>query len=129
MKKYFLSFALIALLAAGCNSAATSNSNSNSANTNTPVVNKSSSNSNVATADKQYTMAEVAAANSTQKCWTVINGSVYDVTKYIFKHKGGSQKILSLCGKDGTSAFSGQHNGQPKPEAELANFKIGTLKK
>ncbi|WP_368859721.1 cytochrome b5 domain-containing protein [Enterococcus faecalis] len=51
------------------------------------------------------------------------------MTNWIYKHPGGPGKILGLCGKDGTSAFEGQHGGQARPEAELASFKIGTLSK
>lgn len=75
-----------------------------------------------------YTMADVAAHNTQQSCWTAINGSVYNVTSWISQHPGGRQAIISLCGKDGSSAFDGQHGGQARPEAELASFKIGVLK-
>lgn len=73
-------------------------------------------------------MAEVTEANSASKCWTVVNGKVYDLTSFINKHPGGAQRILQLCGKDGTSAFENQHGGQPRPEQELAGLEIGPLK-
>ena len=73
------------------------------------------------------TMAEVARHDSKVSCWTVIKGSVYDVTSYISKHPGGASRILSLCGKDGTTAFEGQHDGDRRPESTLATFKIGAL--
>lgn len=76
-----------------------------------------------------YTMAIVATHKTKTDCWTVVNGSVYDVTSWINKHPGGAQAILSLCGKDGSTAFSDQHGGQRKPEQELASFLIGTLSK
>ena len=74
-----------------------------------------------------YTMAQVAAHNSQTSCYTVVQGSVYDVTSFISQHPGGARAILSLCGRDGTAAFEGQHGGQGRPAAELASFKIGTL--
>lgn len=74
-----------------------------------------------------YTMAQVAAHNSGSSCWTAINGHVYDVTAWINQHPGGAQRILNLCGTDGSSAFNAQHGGQARPEAELATFLIGTL--
>jgi cytochrome b involved in lipid metabolism len=74
-----------------------------------------------------YTMADVSSHGSASSCWTTINGSVYDVTSWINQHPGGAEAILSLCGKDGTAAFTGQHNGDRRPAAELASFKIGTL--
>ncbi len=75
-----------------------------------------------------YSLAVVATHNSGASCWTTINGKVYDVTSWINQHPGGAQAILSLCGKDGSSAFNGQHGGQARPEQELATFYIGTLK-
>jgi cytochrome b involved in lipid metabolism len=60
-------------------------------------------------------------------CYSVVNGSVYDLTNWITKHPGGQQAIKGLCGKDGTAAFTGKHGGQQKPETMLASFKIGVL--
>jgi cytochrome b involved in lipid metabolism len=73
------------------------------------------------------TMADVKTHNNASSCWTAINGNVYDVTKWINLHPGGAARILALCGTDGTAAFTGQHSGQARPEAELATFKIGAL--
>lgn len=123
MKNILISFGLIAMLAAGCSSAPATNPKS-SAPTKT-----STSPTPTAVAQREISMSEVAAANNAQKCWSVINNKVYDLTKFITKHPGGSQRILSICGKDGTSAFGGQHSGQPRPEKELAGLEIGTLKK
>lgn len=75
-----------------------------------------------------YTAAEVAANNNASSCWTIVNNTVYDVTSFISQHPDGSEKILSICGIDGSSAFDTQHAGQPRPEEELASFKIGVLK-
>lgn len=76
----------------------------------------------------EFTMADVAAHNSRTSCYTAINGSVYDLTNWISQHPGGPAPILSLCGTDGTAAFTAQHGGQRRPEQELATLKIGTLK-
>jgi cytochrome b involved in lipid metabolism len=43
---------------------------------------------------KTYTMADVKAANTAAKCWTTINGKVYDVTTWEDKHPGGRDNIL-----------------------------------
>jgi cytochrome b involved in lipid metabolism len=79
--------------------------------------------------EKTYTMEEVAKHNSKESCWTVIRGEVYDLTNWIDKHPGGADKILKICGKDGTNLFVKQHGGKEKPEKILENFEIGTLKK
>lgn len=80
-------------------------------------------------ATKAYTMAEVAIHKDASSCWTVINGSVYDLTTWVAQHPGGTSGILSICGKDGTAAFNGQHGGAAAQEKKLATFKIGVLKK
>ncbi len=77
---------------------------------------------------KIYILAEVQAANTGSKCWSVVSGSVYNLTSWISQHPGGQAAILSLCGKDGTAAFQGQHGEQVRPLSELAGFKIGILK-
>lgn len=78
---------------------------------------------------KTFTMAEVQQHNSVSSCYTVVNGSVYDVTPWISKHPGGEKAIASMCGKDASAAYDRQHNTQARPASELASFKIGTLAK
>jgi len=75
-----------------------------------------------------YTLTEIATHNNEADCFTTVDGFVYDVTSWIPNHPGGKKAIISLCGKDGSSAFSNQHGGQQRPATELAKFKIGTLK-
>ncbi len=74
---------------------------------------------------KGYTFAEVATHSNASSCWTIIRSEVYDLTTWIGQHPGGEKAILSLCGKDGTAAFEGQHGGQQKQEETLAKFKLG----
>ena len=74
-----------------------------------------------------YTMADVKKHAKPASCWSVINGNVYDLTKWINRHPGGTSVIISLCGRDGSSMFNGQHGGQNRPANELAGFKIGKL--
>jgi hypothetical protein len=45
-----------------------------------------------------YTMEKVRANNSEASCWSVIDGNVYDLTRWIASHPGGRGNILSLCG-------------------------------
>ena len=74
-----------------------------------------------------YTMDDVAAHDSEASCWAAIDGNVYDLTEWIGRHPGGSQRILPLCGTDATAAFSAQHGGQARPASELATFLLGPL--
>jgi hypothetical protein len=55
--------------------------------------------------------------------------SVYDLTKWISQHPGGEGAILSLCGVDGSSAFSAQHGGNGRVLQVLSSFRIGMLAK
>lgn len=75
-----------------------------------------------------YTLNDVAQHKDASSCWTVVRGTVYDLTPAIKQHPGGEQAILFMCGKDATSGFTKQHGGQPRPENELTSLKIGTLK-
>lgn len=75
-----------------------------------------------------YSLPDVAQHKDASSCWTVVRGKVYDVTSWINQHPGGAQAIRSMCGEDATAAFTDQHNGQRRPENELATFQIGILK-
>ena len=119
---------------------------SNSQSVNTPVADTSSQIPTSTTTSKtspvkkvptpvvtsttpEYTLAQVATHSNSSSCWSVINTSVYDLTSWINSHPGGKQAILTICGKDGTTAFENQHGGQRRPEQELASFFIGNYKK
>lgn len=71
------------------------------------------------------TAADVQSHASATDCWSVIDGTVYDLTQWIPQHPGGPQVIEALCGKDGTNAFTNQHGGQQQPEQILAGFEVG----
>jgi len=74
-------------------------------------------------------MAMVKTHASDASCWTVISGNVYDLTKWISQHPGGSGAIKSLCGTDGTAGFLGQHEGKSKPASRLSGYLLGPLAK
>ena len=96
----------------------------------TPMATKSAEPSkSAAPASTGYTMERVKANGTSSSCWAVISGNVYDLTKWIGSHPGGSGAIASLCGTDGTSEFLAMHRGQNKPEARLAGYLLGPLAK
>jgi cytochrome b involved in lipid metabolism len=76
-----------------------------------------------------YTMEKVKANNSATSCWSVIRGNVYDLTKWINQHPGGSGAIRGLCGTDGSTEFAAKHKGQSNPESRLASYLLGPLQK
>jgi hypothetical protein len=71
--------------------------------------------------------AQVESRNSKSACWSIIDGKVYDLTRWIGSHPGGESYILFICGKDGTNSFKAQHSGRPNPVARLVDFFIGDL--
>jgi len=96
----------------------------------TPMATKSAEpTKSAAPASSGYTMERVKANGTSSSCWAVISGNVYDLTKWIGSHPGGSGAIASLCGTDGTSEFLAMHRGQNKPEARLAGYLLGPLSK
>ena len=75
----------------------------------------------------RYTRAEVAERATADDCWAAVGGSVYDLTEWVDEHPGGADRIIDLCGTDGTAAFDGQHAGEGEPAEELAEYVIGVL--
>lgn len=114
MKKILLLCAVLMLVGAGCAGQKTSNS---------PAADQTT-----ASDVKIFTMAEVQAANTAAKCWSVINGKVYDITGEINKHPGGPEAIKASCGVDASDIFNGKHGGNPKVEDTLAKMQIGVVK-
>jgi hypothetical protein len=87
--------------------------------------------------DGTYTAAEVAEHDTKSDCWTIINGSVYNLTPFIAQHPGGDE-ILAACGIDGSTLFNsretadGEEVGSGTPhsssaQSQLADLKVGTL--
>jgi cytochrome b involved in lipid metabolism len=74
-----------------------------------------------------YTMDDVKAHATAADCWSVVDGTVYNLTTWEGQHPGGQQVIVGMCGTDGTAAYKGQHGSQRKPASALAPFAIGTI--
>jgi len=65
-------------------------------------------------------MAEVAKHNTVPDCWMVINGKVYDLSRYASLHPGGAMNIADYCGKEATAAFDTK-GGRGSPHSGNAN--------
>jgi len=74
-----------------------------------------------------YTLAKVAQHASASSCWSVVDGTVYDLTAWISAHPGGATRIKNMCGKDATAQYTGEHGTEPEPLDKLATFKLGPL--
>lgn len=90
-----------------------------------PITEPSPSNSESAATG--LTATEVATHNTASDCWTVVDGTVYNLTSYISAHPGGAAALTNLCGKDGSAAFSSQHGSQSAPASALAALAVGVL--
>ncbi|WP_198950204.1 cytochrome b5-like heme/steroid binding domain-containing protein [Kineosporia sp. A_224] len=73
------------------------------------------------------TSADVAKHNSRTDCWSVVDGTVYDLTSWIGAHPGGPGTITGMCGVDASAAFRGQHATKAGPAAALAKYAVGPL--
>jgi cytochrome b involved in lipid metabolism len=72
----------------------------------------------------------VAKHNKASNCWTIVDGKVYNLTKFVAKHPGGRKRIIRMCGRDSSAAFHGQHSsGSRANKVVLRRYKIGTLRK
>ncbi|KAK9090106.1 hypothetical protein Sjap_023283 [Stephania japonica] len=78
------------------------------------------------TLTKLYTMQEAAKHNTSDDCWVVVDGKVYDVTDYLDEHPGGDEVLLKATGKDATDEF--EDAGHSKGAIELMQeYCIGEL--
>ncbi|KAG8383026.1 hypothetical protein BUALT_Bualt05G0141400 [Buddleja alternifolia] len=78
------------------------------------------------TLTKLYSMEEASQHNTTDDCWVVIDGKVYDVSSYLDEHPGGDDVFLRTTGKDATDEF--EDAGHSKSARELMEkFCIGEL--
>lgn len=75
-----------------------------------------------------FTASEVATHSSKSDCWSIVNGRVYELTEWIAQHPGGEAVIEAMCGKDASTAFSGQHAGDQTVSETIGLYEIGVLK-
>lgn len=88
---------------------------------------KLNTSSSTASSSATYTVEEVKENADAKSCWSIINGNVYDLTKWIALHPGGEGTIKALCGIDGSAMFDNAHGGQERPVSALITYKIGSL--
>lgn len=75
----------------------------------------------------EYTVEEVAAHKKDDDMWLIIDGIVYNVTKFIDEHPGGIEVLKENAGKDASTAFANAgHSSEAKKQ--LATLAIGKLK-
>lgn len=78
-------------------------------------------------AETEYSAKDVAAHKGKADAWMVINGDVYDLTKYVEEHPGGSEILIEAAGTDASDAFENAGHSEDAFEI-MAKFKVGKLK-
>lgn len=80
-------------------------------------------------------MQEIAKHSTASSCWLLIEGKIYDVTPYIYRHPGNAETIIPTCGTDATQAYNTKgRTSHPSPHSQnahelLKQFYIGDLGK
>lgn len=55
--------------------------------------------------DKIISMEELALHTKKHDCWMLIDGVVYDISKFLSAHPGGAEPLENNAGHDATQAF------------------------
>ncbi|KAK5635603.1 hypothetical protein RRF57_011315 [Xylaria bambusicola] len=56
------------------------------------------------------TPADVAKHNKKEDCWVIINNNIWDVTRWLNKHPGGSELIFDFAGQDASEGYNSNHD-------------------
>jgi cytochrome b involved in lipid metabolism len=73
-----------------------------------------------------FSLDEIAKHNSSEDCWIIVDGKVYDVTEYIDEHPGGDT-ILNNAGGDSSAGVHGPQHPVSMWDV-LALYYIGEVK-
>ncbi|KAH9045366.1 cytochrome b5-like heme/steroid binding domain-containing protein [Lactarius pseudohatsudake] len=77
---------------------------------------------------KVISLNDLRQHTTKESIWVLLNGKVYDVTKFIDEHPGGDEVILSEAGKDATEAFEDVGHSD-EARALLPGFLVGEFEK
>jgi len=59
---------------------------------------------------KTFSQSDVASHNKSDSLWIVVDGDVYDLTKFQDDHPGGKKILQRVAGKDASKQFWKYHN-------------------
>ncbi|XP_053951970.1 uncharacterized protein LOC129237424 isoform X2 [Anastrepha obliqua] len=75
---------------------------------------------------KTYTLDAVKQHNTPDDLWIVIDGKVYDVTKFRNEHPGGEETLDEVAGRDATREFVDVGHSQEARQM-LTKYYIGDV--
>ncbi|KAM7211081.1 hypothetical protein V8F06_013537 [Rhypophila decipiens] len=75
--------------------------------------------------ERHITLEELGQHDGEDEPWFVVDGQVYDGTKFLEGHPGGAISIISAAGQDATDEFLAIHSENAK--AMMPGYHIGTL--
>lgn len=83
--------------------------------------------------EKTYSAGEVAKHRSQSDCWLTIDGSVYDVSEYVARHRKFDYDIKKHCGSEASELWqnkpgSGEAHSR-KADRLLKKYRIGAVRK
>ncbi|KIX10308.1 uncharacterized protein Z518_01390 [Rhinocladiella mackenziei CBS 650.93] len=61
-------------------------------------------------AQRQIPISEISAHNKDTDCWIVIDGQVWDITKFAPEHPGGPGIIYKYAGRDASKTYNETHS-------------------
>ncbi|EXJ86392.1 L-lactate dehydrogenase (cytochrome) [Capronia epimyces CBS 606.96] len=61
-------------------------------------------------APRKISVSEISAHNKDTDCWIVVDGNVWDITKFAPEHPGGPGIIYKYAGRDATKAYNEIHS-------------------
>ncbi|XP_054797769.1 inducible nitrate reductase [NADH] 2-like [Prosopis cineraria] len=90
-----------------------------------PSLKKSVSTPFMNTSSNMYSLSEVKRHTSPDSAWIIVHGHVYDCTRFLKDHPGGTDSILINAGTDCTEEFEAIHSDKAKKMLE--DYRIGEL--
>ncbi|KAG2414292.1 cytochrome b5 [Aspergillus terreus] len=73
-----------------------------------------------------FTLEQVQKHNTANDLWIVLHNKVYNVTKYLDDHPGGTEVLVEVAGTDATEAFEGVGHSDEARE-QLEPYYVGDL--
>ncbi|XP_014504767.1 nitrate reductase [NADH] 2 [Vigna radiata var. radiata] len=90
-----------------------------------PSLKKSVSTPFMNTNSKMFSISQVKNHSSPESAWIIVHGHVYDCTRFLKDHPGGTDSILINAGTDCTEEFDAIHSDKAKKMLE--DYRIGEL--